>query len=66
MKIKSPLLLTLMEEEWPERCIVFANTKHKCEEIWGYLAADGHRVGLLTGDVAQKKTSFIAQTIYRW
>ena len=44
-----------MEEEWPERCIVFANTKHKCEEIWGYLAADGHRVGLLTGDVAQKK-----------
>ena len=38
-----------------ERCIVFANTKHKCEEIWGYLAADGHRVGLLTGDVAQKK-----------
>ena len=43
-----------MEEEWPERCIVFANTKHKCEDIWGYLAADGHRVGLLTGDVAQK------------
>ena len=32
----------------------FSNTKHKCEEIWGYLAADGHRVGLLTGDVAQK------------
>lgn len=52
---KMALLLTLMEEEWPERCIVFANTKHRCEEIWGYLAADGHRVGLLTGDVAQKK-----------
>ncbi|HHF3852416.1 TPA: ATP-dependent RNA helicase RhlB [Haemophilus influenzae] len=52
---KMALLLTLMEDEWPERCIVFANTKHRCEEIWGYLAADGHRVGLLTGDVAQKK-----------
>ncbi len=52
---KMALLLTLMEEEWPERCIVFANTKHRCEEIWGYLAADGHRVGLLTGDIAQKK-----------
>ena len=52
---KIRLLLTLLEEEWPERCIVFANTKHQCEEIWGYLAADGHRVGLLTGDVAQKK-----------
>ncbi|WP_044469758.1 ATP-dependent RNA helicase RhlB [Mannheimia massilioguelmaensis] len=52
---KIPLLLTLLEEEWPERCIIFANTKHQCERIWGYLAADGHRVGLLTGDVAQKK-----------
>ncbi|OOF80289.1 ATP-dependent RNA helicase RhlB [Rodentibacter caecimuris] len=52
---KMALLLTLIEEEWPERCIVFANTKHRCEEIWRYLAADGHRVGLLTGDVAQKK-----------
>ncbi|MBF0751470.1 MULTISPECIES: ATP-dependent RNA helicase RhlB [unclassified Pasteurella] len=52
---KMALLLTLIEEEWPDRCIVFANTKHRCEEIWGYLAADGHRVGLLTGDIAQKK-----------
>lgn len=52
---KMALLLTLMEEEWPDRCIVFANTKHKCEEIWQYLNADGHRVGLLTGDIPQKK-----------
>ncbi|MDO4698817.1 MAG: ATP-dependent RNA helicase RhlB [Pasteurellaceae bacterium] len=52
---KMALLLTLMEEEWPDRCIVFANTKHKCEEIWSYLNADGHRVGLLTGDIPQKK-----------
>lgn len=52
---KMALLLTLIEEEWPERCIVFANTKHRCEEIWRYLLADGHRAGLLTGDVAQKK-----------
>ncbi|MCI7479808.1 MAG: ATP-dependent RNA helicase RhlB [[Pasteurella] aerogenes] len=52
---KMALLMTLLEEEWPQRCIVFANTKHRCEEIWGYLAADGNRVGLLTGDVAQKK-----------
>ena len=52
---KMALLLTLMEDEWPERCIVFANTKHRCEVICGYLAADGHLVGLLTGDVAQKK-----------
>lgn len=52
---KMRLLQTLIEEEWPDRCIIFANTKHRCEDIWGHLAADGHRVGLLTGDVAQKK-----------
>lgn len=52
---KMRLLQTLLEEEWPERCIIFANTKHRCDDIWAHLAADGHRVGLLTGDVAQKK-----------
>lgn len=52
---KMRLLQTLIEEEWPDRTIIFANTKHRCEDIWGHLAADGHRVGLLTGDVAQKK-----------
>jgi len=52
---KIPLLLTLLEEEWPDKAIVFANMKHRCEEIWGYLVADGHRAGLLTGDVPQKK-----------
>jgi len=52
---KMPLLLTLMEEEWPDKAIVFANTKHSCEDIYLWLEADGHRVGLLTGDVIQKR-----------
>jgi len=52
---KMPLLQTLIEEDWPERAIIFANTKHRCESIWAHLAADDHRVGLLTGDVPQKK-----------
>ena len=52
---KMRLLQTLIEQEWPDRAIIFANTKHRCEEIWGHLAADGHRAGLLTGDVPQKK-----------
>ncbi|ASX26261.1 ATP-dependent RNA helicase RhlB [Candidatus Williamhamiltonella defendens] len=52
---KMRLLQTLIEEEWPDRCIIFANTKQRCEDIWGHLVADGHRVGLLTGDVAQRK-----------
>jgi len=50
-----PLLLTLLEEEWPDKAIVFANTKHACEDVYHWLDADGHRVGLLTGDVIQKK-----------
>ncbi|AOT09967.1 ATP-dependent RNA helicase RhlB [Pseudoalteromonas luteoviolacea] len=52
---KLPLLLTLIEEDWPEKAIVFANTKHSCENVYEWLKADGHRVGLLTGDVNQKK-----------
>ncbi|MGF1727448.1 ATP-dependent RNA helicase RhlB [Photobacterium nomapromontoriensis] len=52
---KMRLLQTLIEEEWPDRAIIFANTKHRCEDIWAHLAADKHRVGLLTGDVPQKK-----------
>ena len=58
---KMALLQTLIEEEWPDRAIVFANTKHKCEDIWGYLAADKHRVGLLTGDIPQKKRNSILE-----
>ena len=52
---KMKLLLTLMEEEGPDKAIVFANTKHSCEKVHAWLEADGHRVGLLTGDVIQKK-----------
>lgn len=52
---KRALLQTLIEEEWPERCIVFANTKQSCEQLHRYLLADRHRVGLLTGDVPQSK-----------
>ncbi len=58
---KMSLLQTLIEEEWPDRAIIFANTKYKCDYIWGHLAADGHRVGLLTGDVPQKKRERILE-----
>jgi ATP-dependent RNA helicase RhlB len=52
---KALLLLTLFEEEWPDKAIVFANTKHDCEKVAAWLQEDGHRVGLLSGDVQQKK-----------
>ncbi|WP_448567790.1 ATP-dependent RNA helicase RhlB [Thalassotalea ganghwensis] len=52
---KMALLQTLIEEEWPDKAIVFANTKHSCENVFLHLEADNIRVGLLTGDVPQKK-----------
>jgi ATP-dependent RNA helicase RhlB len=59
---KIRLLLSLIEDEWPEKAIVFANTKQVCEDVYAWLKADGHRVGLLTGDVNQKKRiSILAQ-----
>ena len=52
---KMCLLQTLIEEDWPEKAIIFANTKHVCEKIHAHLEADKIRVGMLTGDVIQKK-----------
>jgi len=52
---KMTLLQTLIEEDWPEKAIIFSNTKHSCENIHAHLVADKIRVGLLTGDVIQKK-----------
>ncbi|MGQ4277166.1 ATP-dependent RNA helicase RhlB [Pseudidiomarina sp. E22-M8] len=52
---KIKLLLTLIEEDWPDKAIIFANTKHVCEKLFNWLEADSHRVGLLTGDVPQRK-----------
>lgn len=52
---KMPLLQTLLEEEWPDKAMIFANTKSSCDHIWRHLMADKHRVGLLTGDIPQKK-----------
>lgn len=37
---KMRLLLTLLEEEWPDKAIVFANTKHGCEQVEAWLKAD--------------------------
>jgi len=52
---KMALLQTLIENDWPDKAIIFANTKHSCENVFAHLEADKLRVGLLTGDVPQKK-----------
>jgi len=52
---KIPLLLGLIKAYTPVRSIVFINTKRSGENLADYLAANGHKVALLSGDVPQDK-----------
>lgn len=52
---KVPLLLGLIKRIQPLRSIVFVNTKHVAERVWGYLEGNGYKAALLSGDVPQKK-----------
>ena len=50
---KIPLLLTLIEEEWPDKAMVFTNTRACAERVFSYLEADELRAGLLIGSMPQ-------------
>jgi ATP-dependent RNA helicase RhlB len=52
---KIPLLVELFQQHSPEKSIVFCNTKRDSETVWRYLRGNDIRVGLLTGDVQQRK-----------
>ena len=52
---KISLLHVLLAQTDDRRTLVFANTKRVCERVAAYLEANGHRCGLLTGDVPQTK-----------
>ncbi len=52
---KIALLLGLFAHHAPERTMVFVNTKYAAEQVAAYLAANGYRAALLSGDVPQKK-----------
>jgi ATP-dependent RNA helicase RhlB len=52
---KIPLLLGLLRRMENGRVMVFANTKRATEAIWGYLAGNGVKAAILSGDVPQKK-----------
>jgi ATP-dependent RNA helicase RhlB len=52
---KIPLLLALIKKLEPQRSIVFVNTKHVADRVWGYLEGNGYQSALLSGDVPQKK-----------
>ncbi len=52
---KIPLLLGLLNQIDPKRTIVFVNTKHVAEKVWGYLEGNGYQAAILSGDVPQNK-----------
>ena len=52
---KMPLLLGLLSKMDSNRSIVFVNTKYGCERVALTLERAGYKVGVLSGDVPQKK-----------
>jgi ATP-dependent RNA helicase RhlB len=52
---KIPLLLSLIKRLEPQRSIIFVNTKHVADSVWGYLEGNGYKAALLSGDVPQNK-----------
>jgi ATP-dependent RNA helicase RhlB len=52
---KMPLLLGLLANKDASRSIVFVNTKYGCERVALTLERAGYKVGVLSGDVPQKK-----------
>ncbi|MDT8309891.1 MAG: ATP-dependent RNA helicase RhlB [Methylophaga sp.] len=58
---KVPLLLALIKRIEPPRAIVFVNTKHVADRVWGFLEGNGYKAALLSGDVPQKKREQLLQ-----
>lgn len=52
---KTPLLISLLQEEKPDRSIIFLNTKRDLERLSIVLEANGYPNAPLSGDIAQKK-----------
>ena len=52
---KIALLLGLLKQMDPKRTMIFANTKHVAEKVWGYLESNGFHAAMLSGDVPQNK-----------
>ncbi len=52
---KLPVLLNLLRTEQPTRALVFVNTRRGVHFVAERLERHGHRVGVLVGDVDQKK-----------
>lgn len=60
---KIPLLIGLLNKMDTPRAIIFVNTKRTAEEVTGWLMGNGYKVGLLSGDVPQKKRQRLIKEI---
>ncbi len=58
---KIPLLIGLMGQINSSRSIVFVNTKHDAERVWGFLEGNGFKAAILSGDVPQRKRQSLLQ-----
>ncbi len=56
---KMPLLLGLLSRMDSNRSIVFVNTKYVCERVALTLERAGYKVGVLSGDVPQRKRELL-------
>ena len=62
---KIPLLLGLLERLKPVRTLIFVNTKQAAAEVEAHLSAYGSQVGMISGDVPQRKRQALIRRISR-
>jgi len=58
---KIPLLIGLLRRHEPQRTVIFVNTKWAAEKVYAWLLGNGFSVGILSGDVPQKKRERLLQ-----
>lgn len=64
-KLKIPLLLGLLERLRPMRTLIFVNTKQAASRVAAHLSANGFHVGVVSGDVPQRKRQALIRRISR-
>ncbi len=60
---KIPLLIGLLNQIDSPRAIIFVNTKRVAENVTGWLMGNNYKVGLISGDVPQKKRERLIREI---
>lgn len=51
--LKAPLLSAMLRETGSRRVLVFTRTKHQAQKLGEYLRREGHRTGVLQGNMTQ-------------